>query len=156
AWSTRRGRCVNRGRLTARVTTQRRNRSQELTTVPERRYAKLLEVLRREVRQDRLVYLVLAEYRLILPEAQAPQPDHNVHDSAQTQGCGPSLCGRGRVSRWCPSVRSTSPMWGYAGLPLGREKLFRLVAFAAGRRNARGRKHRRQRKAAIVANHQIH
>jgi hypothetical protein len=28
----------------------------------------------------RLVYLILAESRLILPEAQAPQPDHNVPD----------------------------------------------------------------------------
>ena len=45
-------------RPTARVVTQRRNRSQQLTAVPERRYAKLLEVFRREVRKDRLVYLV--------------------------------------------------------------------------------------------------
>ena len=30
--------------------------------------------------KDRLVYLVLAECRLILSEAQAPQPDHDVHD----------------------------------------------------------------------------
>jgi hypothetical protein len=57
AWGTRRGRCVNRGCPTARVVTQRRNRSKQLTAVPERRYAKLLEVLRREVRQDSLVYL---------------------------------------------------------------------------------------------------
>jgi hypothetical protein len=50
--------------------------------VPERRDAKLLEVLRRQTGQDRLVYLVLAEYCLVLPEAQAPQPDHDVHDGA--------------------------------------------------------------------------
>ena len=31
-------------------------------------------------RQNRLVYLILAECRLVLPEAQAPQPDDNVHD----------------------------------------------------------------------------
>jgi len=30
----------------------------------------------------RLVYVILAENGLILPEAQAPQPDHNVHESA--------------------------------------------------------------------------
>jgi hypothetical protein len=46
--------------------------------------AKLFQVLSREARQDPLVNLVLAEDRLILPEAQAPQPDHDVHDSAQT------------------------------------------------------------------------
>jgi hypothetical protein len=45
--------------------------------------AKLLQVLCRQARQDRLVYLILAEYRLILPEAKAPQPDHDVHDGAQ-------------------------------------------------------------------------
>ena len=35
----------------------------------------------RQVRQDRLVYVILAEHRLILPEAQAPQPDRNVHEA---------------------------------------------------------------------------
>src|SRR5215472_3256648 len=53
---------------------------QKLAPVPERRDAKLLEVLRRQTGQDRLVYLVFAEYCLVLPEAQAPQPDHDVHD----------------------------------------------------------------------------
>jgi hypothetical protein len=52
--------------------------------VPDDRDAEVFQVLRREVRQDRLVYLILAECRLIFPEAQAPQPDHNVHDGAQT------------------------------------------------------------------------
>ena len=33
-----------------------------------------------------LVYLILAECCLVLPEAQAPQPDHNVHDGAHTIG----------------------------------------------------------------------
>ena len=61
--------------------------SSSLTAVPERRDAKLLQVLGRQARKDRLVYLVLAECRLVLPEAQAPQPDHNVHEGAQTQGC---------------------------------------------------------------------
>jgi len=37
-----------------------------------------------------------------------------------------------------------------------REKLFRLVASTADRRNARGRKHTRQRKAAVIPHHQIH
>ena len=48
--------------------------------------AKFLQVLRRQVRENRLVYLVLAEYRLILPEAQAPQPDHDVHDGVSNLG----------------------------------------------------------------------
>ena len=52
----------------------------------QRRDAKLLEVLRRQVGQDRLVYLVFAEDRLVLPEAQAPQPDHNIHDGAYNRG----------------------------------------------------------------------
>jgi site-specific recombinase XerD len=38
----------------------------------------------RQARKDRLVYLILAEGRLILPKAKAPQPDHNVHDGAPT------------------------------------------------------------------------
>jgi hypothetical protein len=37
----------------------------------------------RQAWKDRLVYLILAECRLILPEAQAPQP-HNVHDGAHS------------------------------------------------------------------------
>jgi hypothetical protein len=55
-------------------------------------------VIRRQVWQDRLVYLILAERRLILPEAQARQPDYDVHD-APTQGCRTSSCGLARVSR---------------------------------------------------------
>ena len=54
--------------------------------------AKLLEVLRRQVWEDRLVYLILAEYRLILSEAQAPQPDHNVHDGAYNRGVAHIIC----------------------------------------------------------------
>ena len=42
--------------------------------MPDDTDAKILQVLRRKVRQDRLVNLVLAEYRLILFEAEAPQP----------------------------------------------------------------------------------
>jgi hypothetical protein len=37
----------------------------------------------RQARENRLVYLILAECRLILPEAQAPQPDHDVHASVR-------------------------------------------------------------------------
>ena len=48
--------------------------------VPQRRDAKLLQVVSRQVRQDRLVDVVLAEHSLVLSEAKAPQPDYNVHD----------------------------------------------------------------------------
>ena len=60
--------------------------SSSFTAVPKRRDAKLLQVLVRQARENRLVYLILAECRLILPEAQAPQPDHNVHDGAPYSG----------------------------------------------------------------------
>ena len=61
--------------------------------------AQIPQVLSRQVRKDRLVYLILAECRLILPEAQAPQPDHDVHDGAQTECCNLSSCSLERVSR---------------------------------------------------------
>ena len=40
----------------------------------------LLQVLSRQIGHGRLIYLVLAECRLILSEAKAPQPDNDVHD----------------------------------------------------------------------------
>ena len=46
----------------------------------ERGNAKLFQVLRRQARKNRFVNLVLAERSLILSEAKAPQPNHNVHD----------------------------------------------------------------------------
>ena len=48
--------------------------------------AKLLQVLVRQARENRLVYVIPAEDRLILPEAKAPQPDHNVHDGDPNSG----------------------------------------------------------------------
>ena len=49
---------------------------QQLAAVPKRGDAKLFQVLRRQARKNRLVYLILAECRLVLSEAQAPQPNH--------------------------------------------------------------------------------
>ena len=40
--------------------------------------AQVLQVFRRQARKDRLVNLVLAEDRLVLPEAQTPQPTPEV------------------------------------------------------------------------------
>ena len=58
----------------------------------------------RQARKNRLVYLVLAECRLIFPEAQAPQPDNDVHDGrAHNRGCAHHLLGK----RVCPGC-----LWG--------------------------------------------
>ena len=38
-------------------------------------------------RKNDLVYLVVAECRLILSETQTPQPDHDVRDGASNQNC---------------------------------------------------------------------
>ena len=67
--------------------------------MPECRDAKLPEVLVRQARKDGLVYLIFAECRLILPEAQAPQPDHNVHRAPRNQRWRVSSAGEARVSR---------------------------------------------------------
>src|SRR5262245_51877943 len=71
-----------RQRRAPRVVTQGSDGIQQLHTVSKRRDAEFLQVLVRQARKNRLVYVILAEDRLILPEAQAPQPDHDVHDGA--------------------------------------------------------------------------
>src|ERR1700732_3781939 len=81
-WGARRGRYANRRLSTAYLVTQSSNGVEQLHPVPECRNAKLLQVLFRQAWKNRLVYLILAECRLRLPEAQAPQPDHDVHDGA--------------------------------------------------------------------------
>ena len=73
--------------------------SSSFTTVPNRGDAKLLQGLVRQARKNRLVYVILAECRLVLSEAQAPQPDHNVHDGAHNRGWQASSAGEARVSR---------------------------------------------------------
>src|SRR5262249_37423319 len=80
------GRGLDGGRLTAVVFAQSRDGIQQLAAVPKRGDAQLLQVLSRQARKNRLVYVILAECRLILPEAQAPQPDHDVHDGAPHSG----------------------------------------------------------------------
>ena len=59
---------------------------------------KVFEVLRRQFGQDLLIYLVLAESRLVLLEAQAPQPDHNVHHGAPKLMVAASWSCSGKVS----------------------------------------------------------
>ena len=99
AGRTRRGGCANSGRLPARVVTQSGNGVEQLHPVPDCRDPKLLQGLVRQARKDRLVYLILAECRLILPEAQAPQPDHDVHDGAHNQWWRASSSEASRVWR---------------------------------------------------------
>ena len=50
--------------------------------MPGCRDAKLLQVLRRQAREDGFINLVLAEDLLVPSEAKAPQPNHYVHDDA--------------------------------------------------------------------------
>jgi hypothetical protein len=58
---------------------QRSDCIEELHAVPERGNPKLLQVLVCQARENPFVYVIIAEDRLILPVAKAPQPDHNVH-----------------------------------------------------------------------------
>src|SRR5262249_36385346 len=50
--------------------------------MPKDEDAQILQILGREARKEPFRNGVLAECRLILAEAQAPQPDHDVLDSA--------------------------------------------------------------------------
>jgi hypothetical protein len=61
--------------------------------------ADFLQVLLGQVRKDPFVDLVLAECRLVFFEAQAPQPDHNVHDGRPTNSGVTSSSGASSVSR---------------------------------------------------------
>src|ERR1700746_2613776 len=47
--------------------------------MPDRSDTKLLQVLRRQTREDGVVDVILAECRLILFEAKLPQPTSDVH-----------------------------------------------------------------------------
>ena len=62
------------GGFRARVGAQGGDGVEQLAAVPDNIYAKILQVLRCQVRQDRVIDRVLAECNLILSEAKAPQP----------------------------------------------------------------------------------
>jgi hypothetical protein len=106
-WGTRCGRCVNGGRLTARVPMQSSNSIEQFEPVTDCCDAKLLQGLVRQARKNRLVYLILAECRLILPEAQAPQPTSEVHNGAPTRHCGHFV--RAREVHSSPRGHTTTP-----------------------------------------------
>jgi hypothetical protein len=55
------------------------DRVEQLTAMPYKLDPEVLQVLRRQARQDRLIDLVVAEVRLILFEAEPPQPTSDVH-----------------------------------------------------------------------------
>jgi hypothetical protein len=74
--------------------------------VTKRGDTKLLQVLVRQARENRLVYVILAEDRLILPEAQAPQPDHNVHEGAYNRGGAHHLLGLHACPGWRGHARA--------------------------------------------------
>jgi hypothetical protein len=73
--------------------------------MPQCGNAEFFQVLSREARKDPLVDLVLAEYRLVFFEAQAPQPDHNVHDGAHS--VLPNIIGRSGESVQEAPIRPT-------------------------------------------------
>ena len=70
------------GALPALSACRRSDSFQEHPAVTDRTNADFLQVLLREARQDPLVYLVIAECRLVSFEAQAPQPTSDVHRGA--------------------------------------------------------------------------
>src|SRR5260370_35296107 len=59
----------------------------------------LFQVLRRQARQDRIVNRVLAECRLILFEAEAPQPTPDVHSGVLNSAGAQSSFSRNNESR---------------------------------------------------------
>src|SRR5262249_42238111 len=92
----------------ARVATQSSDGIQQLHTVTKRGDAKLLQVLVRQARENRLVYVILAEDRLILPETKAPQPDHHIHDGDPNSGLPHIIVPPGEgVQDWMKGYMST-------------------------------------------------
>jgi hypothetical protein len=68
-----------------------------------------LQVLLRQLRQDLFVDRIVAECRLILFEAKAPQPNPEVHKDAQTiTWRAIFVCARRRVQDRCGSI-ATEP-----------------------------------------------
>src|SRR5581483_6524159 len=81
----RRAVCGDAGRL--RACAKRSNGLEELDSRPERK-PELTKMALRELLQDRLVDGVVAKYRLILFEAEFPQPARQVHDDAEPPAQG--------------------------------------------------------------------
>jgi hypothetical protein len=58
---------------------ERLDRRHDLAPMADHRDAEVLEILDRQLRQHVAVDLVVAERRLVLPEAEAPQPTADIH-----------------------------------------------------------------------------
>src|SRR5262249_51773631 len=86
AWTTRRGASVSRRRLCAPIGTHSTNGVEEYPTMTNGTDADFLQVLLCQVGKDPLVDFVVAECRLVFFEAQAPQPDHDVHNQRPQSG----------------------------------------------------------------------
>jgi hypothetical protein len=87
------------GRLGARIGAQGSDGIEQLEAMPKCGDAELLQLLVRQARKNRLVYLILAECSLVFPKAKAPQPNHNVHEGAHIKGRRTSSSRPERVSR---------------------------------------------------------
>ena len=87
----------------ARIVAQSRDCIEQLSADDQVPYAELLQVLRREGSEVPLVYLVLAECGLVLAEAQAPQPDHDVDDGVPQSKPKPMI---DRTEAGCPDTLS--------------------------------------------------
>src|ERR1700739_321755 len=66
----------------ARALAGKEEGGEQLATTPDKSDAKLLQVLRRQPRQDAVVDLIIAECCLILFEAKPPQPTSEIHGAA--------------------------------------------------------------------------
>jgi hypothetical protein len=75
---------VGRHRFRACISVEGSDGIEQFTAMPESADTQLLQILRSQFQEDRLVDLVLPERRLVAFEAKAPQPIHEVHDRALT------------------------------------------------------------------------
>src|SRR4029079_448360 len=70
---------VGQLRWFTRLSAQGGDGVEQLAAMPDKSNTKILQVLRRQTRQDRVIDLVLAEGCLIMFEAKLPQPTSEVH-----------------------------------------------------------------------------
>src|ERR1700749_5123399 len=88
--------------------------------------AKILQVLSRQPRQDRVVDLILPEGRLILFEAKLPQPTSDVHGATPVRlplhdPPGKTAClGRGSNDRFGSSTEVTAQKCDFRSPPRSR------------------------------------
>src|SRR5271163_2825534 len=64
--------------------------------VPDDSDAEVLQVVERQLRQHRAVDLIVPERRLILPKAEVPEPDPDIHRCSLKRAARPMMVPRGR------------------------------------------------------------